>query len=97
MDMDLPYKVEYAKTGRAGCKKCKSNIAQGILRMAAMVQVRKLRKILLALVLSYVKTAFVSFLSRIITTEKIHIGFISIASSKNIDQNQSTKSITSKV
>lgn len=36
--MDLPYRAEYAKTGRAGCKKCKSKIDQGVLRMAAMVQ-----------------------------------------------------------
>lgn len=58
--MDLPYRVEYAKTGRgsyshmlltviqykslknviftAGCKKCKSKIDQGVLRIAAMVQ-----------------------------------------------------------
>jgi poly [ADP-ribose] polymerase 1 len=37
--MDLPYRVEYAKSGRAGCRKCKSKIDQGILRLAAMIQV----------------------------------------------------------
>lgn len=35
---DLPFRVEYAKTGRAGCKKCKSKIDQHDLRIAAMVQ-----------------------------------------------------------
>lgn len=35
---DLPYRAEYAKSGRAGCKLCKGNIGQGTLRMAAMVQ-----------------------------------------------------------
>lgn len=38
MEIDLPYKVEYAKTSRASCKGCKSNIGQGSLRLAAMVQ-----------------------------------------------------------
>lgn len=36
---ELPYLVEYAKTGRAGCRKCKQKIDQGILRIAAMIQV----------------------------------------------------------
>lgn len=40
MSDDYPYRVEYAKTGRAACKKCKVKIDQGILRCAAMVQVR---------------------------------------------------------
>eukprot|EP00040_Diaphanoeca_grandis_P043927 m.10767 g.10767 ORF g.10767 m.10767 type:complete len:1051 (-) comp8472_c0_seq1:19-3171(-) len=31
-------KCEYAKTGRAGCKKCKEKIGQGSLRLARMVQ-----------------------------------------------------------
>lgn len=35
---ELPYSAEYAKSGRAGCKYCKSPIAQGSLRLAAMVQ-----------------------------------------------------------
>lgn len=35
---DLPYRAEYAKSGRAGCKYCKTNIGQGSLRLAAMVQ-----------------------------------------------------------
>ena len=38
---DLPYRVEYAKTGRAGCRKCKANIGKDTLRVAAMVQVDK--------------------------------------------------------
>ena len=38
--MDLPYRVEYAKSGRASCKKCKSKIDQGVLRIAAMIQVK---------------------------------------------------------
>ncbi|XP_015201493.1 poly [ADP-ribose] polymerase 1 [Lepisosteus oculatus] len=32
------YKAEYAKSGRASCKKCKDNIAKDSLRMAIMVQ-----------------------------------------------------------
>ncbi|KAL5288318.1 PARP1 family protein [Megaselia abdita] len=35
---DLPFKAEYSKTGRAGCKGCKQKIDQGTLRIAAMVQ-----------------------------------------------------------
>lgn len=38
MSEELPYKAEYAKSGRAGCKGCKQNIAQGTLRLAVMVQ-----------------------------------------------------------
>lgn len=36
---DLPFRAEYAKTGRAGCRKCKQKIDQGQLRIAAMIQV----------------------------------------------------------
>ena len=36
---DLPFQAEYAKSGRASCKGCKSNIAQDSLRLALMVQV----------------------------------------------------------
>lgn len=39
MSEELPYKTEYAKSGRAGCKGCKQNIGQGTLRLAVMVQV----------------------------------------------------------
>ncbi|XP_042855321.1 poly [ADP-ribose] polymerase 1-like isoform X2 [Penaeus japonicus] len=35
---DLPYRVEYAKSGRASCKACKGNIAKDTLRLAVMVQ-----------------------------------------------------------
>uniref|UniRef100_A0A673I2X4 Poly [ADP-ribose] polymerase n=1 Tax=Sinocyclocheilus rhinocerous TaxID=307959 RepID=A0A673I2X4_9TELE len=35
---DKLYKAEYAKSGRASCKKCKENIAKASLRMAIMVQ-----------------------------------------------------------
>ncbi|RXN23260.1 poly [ADP-ribose] polymerase 1 [Labeo rohita] len=35
---DKLYKAEYAKSGRASCKKCKENIAKDTLRMAIMVQ-----------------------------------------------------------
>lgn len=38
--MELPYRAEYAKSGRASCRGCKTNIEKGILRMAVMVQVR---------------------------------------------------------
>lgn len=40
MDDELPYRCEYAKTGRAGCRKCKVKIDQGVLRLAVLVQVR---------------------------------------------------------
>lgn len=33
------YRAEYAKSGRASCKKCKENIAKDSLRLAIMVQV----------------------------------------------------------
>jgi hypothetical protein len=36
---DLPYRGEYAKSGRASCKTCKDKIDKGVLRLAAMVQV----------------------------------------------------------
>lgn len=39
MELDLPFKAEYAKSGRAACKGCKNNIEKGTLRLAAMVQV----------------------------------------------------------
>ncbi|KAJ8686796.1 hypothetical protein QAD02_022590 [Eretmocerus hayati] len=35
---DLPFRVEYAKSGRAGCKACKGNIAKDTLRLATLVQ-----------------------------------------------------------
>lgn len=37
--IDLPYRGEYAKSGRASCKTCKTKIDKGELRLAAMVQV----------------------------------------------------------
>ncbi|XP_055386145.1 poly [ADP-ribose] polymerase [Condylostylus longicornis] len=37
-EKDLPFKIEYAKTGRASCKGCKTGIGQGSLRLAVMVQ-----------------------------------------------------------
>lgn len=36
---DLPFKAEYAKSGRSSCKQCKSCIDQDSLRLALMVQV----------------------------------------------------------
>uniref|UniRef100_A0A1B0BYD9 Poly [ADP-ribose] polymerase n=1 Tax=Glossina palpalis gambiensis TaxID=67801 RepID=A0A1B0BYD9_9MUSC len=38
MNVELPFKTEYAKTGRASCKGCKDTISQGSVRIAAMVQ-----------------------------------------------------------
>ncbi|CAL1292484.1 unnamed protein product [Larinioides sclopetarius] len=38
MENDLPFAVEYAKSGRASCKKCKQNIPKDTLRMAIMIQ-----------------------------------------------------------
>lgn len=40
MDVELPYMAEYAKTGRASCKGCKSPIPKDSVRLAIMVQVR---------------------------------------------------------
>ena len=37
--LDLPYRSEYAKSGRASCKACKGIISKDTLRMAQMVQV----------------------------------------------------------
>ena len=36
---ERPFKAEYAKSGRAGCKLCKGNINKDTLRVAKMVQV----------------------------------------------------------
>lgn len=36
---DKLYRAEYAKSGRASCKKCGDNIAKQTLRLAIMVQV----------------------------------------------------------
>lgn len=38
MEVELPFKVEYARSGRAKCKGCKNSIELGTLRIAAMVQ-----------------------------------------------------------
>nr|CAH7715522.1 unnamed protein product [Callosobruchus chinensis] len=38
--MDLPYRVEYAKSSRASCRGCKGGIDQGDLRLAVMIQSR---------------------------------------------------------
>jgi hypothetical protein len=38
------YRVEYAKSGRASCKKCSESIPKDSLRMAIMVQVRRGRE-----------------------------------------------------
>ena len=35
---DLPFKAEYAKSGRAACKMCKNPIAKADLRLAVMIQ-----------------------------------------------------------
>lgn len=37
-EVQLPYRAEYSKSGRAACKACKEKIAKDILRLAAMVQ-----------------------------------------------------------
>ncbi|XP_066991017.2 poly [ADP-ribose] polymerase [Anabrus simplex] len=36
--VDLPYRAEYSKSGRASCKACKTPIAKDVLRLAVMVQ-----------------------------------------------------------
>ena len=39
---DLPYRSEYAKSGRAKCKGCKVEIPKGDLRLASMTQVLRI-------------------------------------------------------
>lgn len=39
---ELPYKAEYAKSGRASCKGCSGTIAKDSLRLAIMIQVHSL-------------------------------------------------------
>ena len=34
----LPFRAEYAKSGRAGCKKCKTPIEKDSLRLATIIQ-----------------------------------------------------------
>ena len=34
---DLPFRAEYAKSGRSSCKECKGKIEKGELRLAIMV------------------------------------------------------------
>lgn len=41
MEEQLPFKCEYAKSGRASCKGCKITIGKETLRLAIMVQVNK--------------------------------------------------------
>lgn len=79
MSDELPYRVEYAKTGRAGCKKCKNKIDQGVLRIAAMVQVRNFDYQLTLIPQPFLIYMFL-FFSRIIMMEKIPIGSMSVAS-----------------
>lgn len=45
INSDLPFLAEYAKSGRASCKACKTVIGKGDLRMAAMVQVGRFRAV----------------------------------------------------
>ena len=37
--VDLPFRAEYAKSGRAKCKGCKSEIPKGDCRLASLTQV----------------------------------------------------------
>lgn len=39
MTDQLPFRVEYAKSGRASCKSCKGNIGKDDLRLAKITQV----------------------------------------------------------
>ena len=39
-EKDLPYRSEYAKSGRSSCKACKESIGKAQLRLAVMVQVK---------------------------------------------------------
>ena len=47
------YQAEYAKSGRAGCKGCSTNIPQGALRLATLVQVIYIFKYLNIILLMY--------------------------------------------
>ena len=40
-EIELPFRSEYAKSGRSSCKACKTSIEKAQLRLAAMVQVIK--------------------------------------------------------
>ena len=40
-EVELPYRSEYAKSGRSSCKACKTTIEKASLRVAAMVQVMR--------------------------------------------------------
>lgn len=46
-DRDLSYKVEYAKSGRSTCKACNNKIDEGTVRIAVLVQVSTIDKILM--------------------------------------------------
>ena len=46
MEEELPFKVEYAKSGRASCRGCKQNIGKDTLRLAVMVQVKAITLVL---------------------------------------------------
>lgn len=37
--LNLPYRAEYAKSGRSSCKGCKEKIEKDHLRLAVMIQV----------------------------------------------------------
>ena len=47
MENDQPFRAEYAKSGRSSCKKCKTNIPQGMLRLAVIFQVTIITSLLL--------------------------------------------------
>lgn len=95
MEIDLPFKAEYAKSGRAGCKGCKSTIEKGSLRLAAMVQVRGSEKWVAEALSSNIHTILIDFfflccccccyslLSMMVSSP---IGSITPVSSKNNDQ-----------
>lgn len=80
---DLPYHVEYSKSNRASCKKCKNKIDKDVLRIAAMIQVKRIR-----LTLNDFDQNFFFISSRSGTMAKTRTGSTPSASSTNIARNQ---------
>lgn len=60
MAEDLPYRVEYSKSGRAACKVCKNPIPKDSLRIATVVQVRAIPCLVLIIVWRKYSAGFAS-------------------------------------
>lgn len=88
---ELPYKIEYARTGRAGCKGCKLNIGQDSLRIARMVQVSANRFVFVYTVSSALPESSPAF-----TTANSRTGSIRRASSRSSARKRKATSPASK-